>query len=147
MAWYGPTSPDTEMPFIPNDEELDAQLAPSRRTSSEDQAEGSLTVDVYRDDGDIVIQSTIAGATAPDLDISILNDMVTIKGARAPENKIRTNDYFYQELYWGPFSRSIILPEEVDPDAAKAAMKNGILTIRLPTLQKSKTRKLKIELK
>jgi HSP20 family protein len=134
------------MPFTPNDEELDIQLA-SARKEPEEQPEGSLTVDVFRDEGDIVIQSTIAGATAPDIDISILNDMVTIKGSRSPESKIRSKDYYYQELYWGPFSRSIILPEEVDPDAAKASMKNGILTIRLPTLEKTKTKKLKIELK
>ncbi len=134
------------MPYIPNDEELDIQLASSRKEPQE-QAEGSLTVDVYRDDGDIIIQSTIAGATAADIDITILNDMVTIKGARQPEAKVRQNNYYYQELYWGPFSRSIILPEEVDADAAKASMKNGILTIRLPTLEKSKTKRLKIELK
>lgn len=134
------------MPYAPSDEELDIQLAASRKPSSE-QSEGSLTVDVYRDEGDIIIQSTIAGATIPDMDISILNDMVTIKGSRQPEVKIRSNDYYYQELYWGPFSRSIILPEEVDADGAKASMKNGILTIRLPTLQKAKTKRLKIELK
>jgi len=129
-----------------NDDELDIQLAASGR-STDTQSEGSLTVDVYKEDGDIVIQSTIAGATIPDMDISILNDMVTIKGSRQPEVKIRKGDYFYQELYWGPFSRSIILPEEVDAEGAKASMKNGILTIRLPTLQKAKTKKLKIELK
>ncbi len=134
------------MPYTPNDEELDIQLAAARK-EPEEQSEGSLTVDVFRQDGDIVIQSTIAGATAQDIDISILNDMVTIKGSRSPETKIRQSDYYYQELYWGPFSRSIILPEEVDADSAKASMKNGILTIRLPTLEKSKTKKLKIELK
>ncbi len=134
------------MPYIPNDEELDIQLAATRKEPQE-QSEGSLTVDVYRDDGDIVIQSTIAGATAADIDISILNDMVTVKGARSPDTKVRPNDYYYQELYWGPFSRTIILPEEVDADSAKASMKNGILTIRLPTLEKSKTKRLKIELK
>lgn len=134
------------MPYVPNDEELDIQLAAVQKAPQE-QSEGSLTVDVYRDDGDIVIQSTIAGATAADIDISILNDMVTIKGARQPDVKIRSNDYYYQELYWGPFSRSIILPEEVDADGAKASMKNGILSIRLPTLEKAKTKRLKIELK
>ena len=134
------------MPYIPNEEELDIQLAGTRK-EPQDQTEGSLTVDVYRDDGDIVIQSTIAGATSSDIDISILNDMVTIKGSRQPENKVKTGNYYYQELYWGPFSRSIILPEEVDADAAKASMKNGILTIRLPTIEKAKTKRLKIELK
>jgi HSP20 family protein len=127
-------------------EELDIQLAASRK-EPEEQTEGSLTVDVFRDQGDIVIQSTIAGATSTDIDISILNDMVTIKGSRSPESKIAQKNYYYQELYWGPFSRSIILPEDVDADGAKAAMKNGILTIRLPTMEKAKTKKLKIELK
>jgi HSP20 family protein len=134
------------MPFTPNDEELDIQLAGARK-EPEEQSEGSLTVDVFRQDGDVVIQSTIAGATSADIDISILNDMVTIKGSRSPETKVKPQDYYYQELYWGPFSRSIILPEEVDADSAKASMKNGILTIRLPTLEKAKTKKLKIELK
>lgn len=134
------------MPYIPNDTELDIQLAGTRREAAE-QPEGTLTVDVFRDEGDIVIQSTIAGADSKDLDISILNDMVTIRGTRAPETKVRTQNYYYQELYWGPFSRSIILPEEVDADSAKASIKAGILTIRLPTLEKAKTKRLKIELK
>lgn len=134
------------MPYVPNDEELDIQLAAAKREPEEAQ-EGSLTVDVFRDEGDIVIQSTIAGATPADIDISILNDMVTIRGTRQPDTRIRQQDYYYQELYWGPFSRSIILPEEVDPDAAKASYKNGILTVRLPTLEKAKTKRLKIELK
>lgn len=134
------------MPTMLNEEELDIQLAATRK-QPQDQPEGTLTVDVYREDGDIVIQSTIAGATPQDIDISILNDMVTIKGNRQPDSKIRPQDYFYQELYWGPFSRTIILPEEVDADASKARMEKGILTIRLPTLEKAKTKKLKIELK
>lgn len=129
------------MPFYADDE-TDIRLTAARK--DEPANEGALTVDVFRDDGDIVVQSTIAGATAADIDISILNDMVTIRGSRVPERKIRPSDYFYQELYWGPFSRSIILPEDVDENGAKASMKNGILTIRLPTMDKSKTKRLKI---
>ena len=106
--------------------------------------EGQLTVDVYQTDDEIVIKSTIAGVTADDLDISITNDMVTIKGNRGSEEKIKQSDYYYQELYWGAFSRSIILPEEIDADNAKASMKNGVLTIRLPKLAKSRTKKIKI---
>lgn len=132
------------MPFFP--EETDVRLAAAPK-KDEPSPEGALTVDVFKDDGDIVVQSTIAGATAADIDISILNDMVTIRGTRSPDMKVRPDDYFYQELYWGPFSRSIILPEEVDAEGAKASMKNGILTVRLPTMDKAKTKKLKIELK
>lgn len=126
-----------------NVQEMQAELA-ARRQEQSSSEEGALTVDVFRQDGDIVIQSTIAGASPENMDISILNDMITIKGERHPGEKIRSSDYYYQELYWGPFSRSIILPEEVDPDGADARMEKGILTIRLPTLQKAKTRKLKV---
>jgi len=133
------------MPYSSVPDDLDIRLAGAREP--EEQSEGSLTVDVFRDEGDLVIQSTIAGATSADIDISILNDMVTIKGSRQPEFKVKPDQYEYQELYWGAFSRSIILPEAVDADNAKASMKNGILTIRLPTLEKSRTKKLKIELK
>lgn len=108
------------------------------------QEEGQLTVDVYQTEDEIVIKSTIAGVTAEDMDIAITNDMVTIKGNRKPDEKVRPSDYYYQELYWGPFSRSIILPEEIDSDNAKASMKNGILTIRLPKLSKSRIKKIRI---
>jgi HSP20 family protein len=127
-------------------DELDIRLAAAKREPAEPE-EGSLTVDVFKDDGEVVIQSTIAGTAASDLDISILNDMVTIKGTRKPDATIKSEDYYYQELYWGAFSRAIILPEEVDPDSARASMKNGILTIRLPTIQKAKTKKVMVELK
>ena len=94
--------------------------------------EGHLTVDVFRSGNDIIIQSTIAGTDPNDMDISITKDMVTIKGQRSTEEKIKSSDYYHRELYWGSFSRSIILPVDIDPDNAKASMKNGILTIRLP---------------
>lgn len=121
--------------------ELAATKNISRKSTEE---EGQLTVDVYQTEDDIVIKSTIAGVTADDLDISITNDMVTIKGGRKPDEKVRQSDYYYQELYWGPFSRSIILPEEIDSDNAKASMKNGVLTIKLPKLAKSRIKKVKI---
>src|SRR3989344_8410849 len=96
--------------------------------------EGHLTVDVFRNRNDIIVQSTIAGTDPNDIDISITKDMVTIKGQRTTEEKIKSSDYYHRELYWGSFSRSIILPVDIDPDNAKASMKNGILTIRLPIL-------------
>lgn len=105
---------------------------------------GILTVDVYQTADDIIIKSTIAGATADELDISVTNEVVTIKGSRKMEDKISAHDYYYQELYWGSFSRSIILPEEIDADNAKASLKNGVLTLKLPKLAKNKTKKLRI---
>lgn len=98
--------------------------------------EGHLTVDVFQNDNNIVIQSTIAGTDPNDIDVSITKDMVTIKGTRNPTDKVKPEDYYHRELYWGSFSRSIILPVDIDPDNAKATIKNGVLTIRLPRLSK-----------
>ncbi len=123
----------------------EADLAATRNPVKTKQAEeGQLTVDVYQTDNDIVIKSTIAGVTADDIDVSITNDMVTIKGNRKSDEKIKESDYYYQELYWGSFSRSIILPEEIDADKAKAIMKNGVLTLRLPKMSKSRIKRVRI---
>lgn len=116
----------------------------STKKESRQEGEGQLTIDVFQTEDDVVIQSTIAGVSDKDLDISVTNDMVTIKGTRAPEQKVKTSDYYYQELYWGSFSRSVILPVDVDADSAKASMKNGILTIRLPKLDRIKTKKIRV---
>ena len=129
--------------FSDNNEEYAPALAVSRKKEPEDH-DGQLTVDVYQTDDEIVIQSTIAGVDQNDIDISVTNDMVTVKGKRAAQEKIRSSDYYYQELFWGSFSRSIILPEDVDSDNAKASMKNGLLTIRLPKLANTKIKKVKI---
>ena len=104
-------------------------------SKNEPKEEGHLTVDVFRSGNDVVVQSTIAGADPNDMDISITKDMVTIKGRRAMEERVNSPDYYHRELYWGSFSRSIILPVDIDPDSAKASMKNGILTIRLPKVK------------
>lgn len=122
--------------------ELTASKSPAKAKQPEE--EGQLTLDVYQTDDEIVIKSTIAGVTADDIDISMTNEMVTIRGSRKQEEKIKEQDYYYQELYWGSFSRSIILPEEIDADKAKATMKNGVLTLRLPKLAKSKVKKVRV---
>jgi len=107
--------------------------------------EGQLTVDVYQTEGDIVIKSTIAGVDPQALDIAITNDMVTIKGTRVKDEEVSEESYYYQECYWGPFSRSIILPLDVDADKTAATIKNGILTIRLPKVEKSRTKKIRVK--
>lgn len=100
--------------------------------------EGQLSVDVYQTASDIVIKSTIAGVKPEDIDISIQNDMITIRGQRQREKEIKDEDYFYQECYWGGFSRSIILPVEVRTDKIDAALKDGVLTVILPKARKSR---------
>ncbi len=109
------------------------------------ESEGQLTIDVYQTANEVVIKSTIAGVKPEDIDISMTNDMITIKGKREKDEEIKEEDYYYQECYWGSFSRSVILPVDVEADKAKASMKNGILTVRLPKIEKVKTKKIEIE--
>lgn len=107
-------------------------------------SEGQLTIDVYQTDNEIVIKSTIAGVKPEDLDVSINNDMVTIRGDRKNDEVVEGENYYYQECYWGTFSRSVILPVEVIADKAEAQMKNGILTIRLPKADTTKSKRIQV---
>ena len=107
--------------------------------------EGQLTVDMWQTPTDIVIQAIVGGVKPEDLEVSISHDMVTLRGKRERLREVSGSDYFYQELYWGMFSRSILLPQEIDPDEAEATIKNGLLTITLPKLDKARIQKLKVK--
>lgn len=110
------------------------------------EAEGQLTVDVFQTDKEIIVQSTVAGVSDEDLEINITGESVTIRGKREKEEKIEDQDYFYKECFWGSFARSIILPQEIDPDRSTAVLKNGILTIRMPKIERQKARKIKVKI-
>ncbi len=110
-----------------------------------EEVEGSLMVDVYQTPTSIIIESAVAGVNPEDLDISITSDSISIRGKREKVEKVDEKDYLYQECYWGRFSRSIILPEEIDPDKAQASLKNGVLKIVLPKVNRQKAKKLKIK--
>lgn len=109
-----------------------------------DEAEGQLTLDVYQTPDEIIIQSIIAGVKSEDLDVSITQDMITIRGKRERSQEISQENYYYNELYWGTFSRSVLLPQEVDIDEAEATIKNGLLTVRLPKIDREQIQKLKV---
>ena len=111
------------------------------------QPEGELAIDVYQTEKDIVIQSAIAGIRPEELDVSIENDVVTISGIRGNPNEDETRHYFHEECFWGPFSRQIFLPEEVNINNVEASMKDGIFTLRLPKAMREQARKVKIERK
>lgn len=134
---------DIVAPIIPPD-----PIIPPEKEEEDDEigsdAEGQLTIDVYQTDKDIVIKSTIAGVKPENLDVDINSEMVTVKGKRTQDDEVDAENYYYQECYWGPFSRSIILPVEIVTEKAEATMKNGILTIRLPKMEVARTRKLQV---
>ncbi|MFC1644463.1 Hsp20/alpha crystallin family protein [Patescibacteria group bacterium] len=128
-------------PELNYDESSDQNWMTNKEEADDD---GQLTIDVYQTDTEVVIKSTIAGVKPEDLDVSINNDMVVIKGERTNEEEIKEEDFYYQECYWGSFSRSIVLPVDVLSEKAEASLKNGILTLRLPKAETNKIKKIQV---
>jgi len=110
----------------------------------DDEEDGQLAVDMYQTPTDIVIKTMVAGVKPEDLDISITRDMVTIHGKRMESYEDTGSDFFHKELYWGSFSRTIVLPAEVEIEEAEASEKHGLLTLILPKIDKNRQSKLKV---
>ncbi len=106
--------------------------------------EGELPVDMYQTGDAIVIRALVAGVSPDDLDIAITRDMVTIKGLREEYQESADDDYYHRELFWGSFSRTLLLPEEVIIDEAEAQEKHGLLEIKLPKVDKDRSTRLKV---
>lgn len=111
----------------------------------EEEEEGQLSVDVYQTADHIILKAVVAGVKPDHLDVSITRDMVTIKGKREEQKEVTEENYFYKELYWGSFSRTILLPQEVEVDGAEANEKHGVLIIKLPKIDKDRETKLKVK--
>jgi HSP20 family protein len=107
--------------------------------------EGELPVDMYQTNDAIVIKALVAGVSPADLDISITRDMVTIRGVREEYQETNDDNYYHRELFWGSFSRTLLLPEEVVIDEAEAQEKHGLLEIRLPKLDKHRSTQLRVK--
>lgn len=108
-------------------------------------AEGQLPVDVYQTPSEIVIRTFIAGVRPDEINLSISRDMVVIEGSRAERESIADTEYFNRELFWGSFSRTILLPQEVDVENSSASAKDGLLTLILPKLDKARQTKLRVK--
>lgn len=120
-------------------EELNEEI-----TDEFEEGEGQLAIDVYQSGNDIIVEAPVAGVGIDELDLEISPESVAIRGKREQHEKIADNDYLYQECYWGKFSRSIILPQEINPDHTTATFKNGVLRITLPKVNKQKMKKVKV---
>jgi HSP20 family protein len=129
------------------DEQQETMETESQPTSQEDwlsEYEGQLTIDMYQTKDNVIIKSTIAGVKPEDIDVTIANDMVTIRGERRRDFDASAEDYFYQECYWGSFSRSVVLPVDVDIESVAADLRDGILTVVLPKAAKAKAKKIRV---
>lgn len=119
---------------------------PTRESSSwEALSEGQLLVDVYDRPDAIVVRSLMAGVHAEDLEISLNGDMLTIRGTRQETETIADDQFFARECYWGSFSRSIIIPTQIQQDKIKAFSKNGVVVIILPKVIQSDGISIKTE--
>lgn len=118
---------------------------PIANTWVDEDIEGQLAVDVYQTKNSVVVKAPVAGVDPEMIDIDVTNDSVAIRGERYDEKEVDQEGYHFQECYWGSFARSVVLPVECDAEKAEATFKNGILTIRLPKIQKTKAKKVKVK--
>lgn len=117
----------------------DAALAP--------RATGTLAVDVYETDDDVVVKASVPGVEPEDLDISITGDTLTIKGETRAEEDVEEENYVYRERRYGVFSRSMTIPTSVEADEADAEFEDGVLTLRLPKAEEVKPKTIEIKAK
>ena len=115
--------------------------SPPKNITEEDR---QIDIDLVNTPNNILITACIPGVDAEHIDVSITRELVTISANTADRKTYRDEDYYYREVFWGSFSRTIVLPQEVEAEEAKAKIKDGILTIKLPKIDKDKQTKLKI---
>lgn len=126
-----------------HDEVPDEKQTANWMETENDEAE--LAVDVYQTPTDIVIQTFVAGVRPENLDLTIARDTITISGKREENRNVGEDNYFIKELYWGKFSRTISLPQEIEPEEAEATERHGLLTIRLEKIDKDKKTNIKVK--
>lgn len=131
-----------------NDEDfLEGEVEASEEWLQDDSEdlEGQLAVDVYQTKDNIVIKAPIAGVKPDQIDISVSDDMLTLRGERVDEKEVDREHYYVQECYWGAFSRSIILPVATVAEEAKASLKDGVLTVTIPKAVQDKVKKISVQ--
>lgn len=126
-------------------EQVNIHQQASQWSEDEVEQDGELPIDMYQTRDSIIIRALVAGVSPEDLNISITRDMVTLQGQREEIQEAPDEDYYHRELFWGSFSRSIVLPEEIVIDEAEAKEKHGLLEIILPKLDKGRSTRLSVK--
>lgn len=112
---------------------------------SEGSGEAKLAVDVAQNDTHIFVVSTMAGSKPDKIEVLVHNDLLTIRGTRySPLENEKDIEYYYEECFWGVFSRSVVLPVNVKGDLAHAKFQNGVLFVSIP--KQKKDNKISIEI-
>lgn len=131
----------------PHQESTQAQEQPEEPVDEWDEEEavpGQLAVDVYETKEKLVVKARTAGVNKSDLDVSIADNTLSIRGTLSAGNEDDVVNYFVQECYWGEFSRSIALPIAVKEDEIEAVLKDGVLTISFTKVKQDTVKKIQI---
>ncbi len=110
-------------------------------------AEGTVPVDMYQQDGALIVKAPMPGVKPEDIDISIVGDTLTIKGETKEEKEVKEENVIRRERRLGSFSRSVSLPTPVDTSKANASFENGVLTLTLPVAEEAKPKAIKVQAK
>ncbi len=108
---------------------------------------GTLALDMYETDDDVVVRASVPGVDPEDLDINITGDTLTIRGETRAEEEVEEDNYIYRERRYGAFSRSVAIPTAVEADEAEAEFEDGILTLRLPKAEEVKPKEIRVKTK
>jgi len=110
----------------------------------DDTVPGQLAVDVYETKEKLVVKARTAGVNKNDLDVSISDNQLTIRGTLSAGTEEDVENYFLQECYWGEFSRTIALPVPVKEEEIEAVLKDGVLTISFGKVQQDTVKKIQV---
>ncbi|MFO7594387.1 MAG: Hsp20/alpha crystallin family protein [Pseudomonadota bacterium] len=102
-------------------------------------------VDIIERDNEVIVKAEVPGVAKEDLDVSVTDNSVTIKGCTSHEETEEKGDYYRSEIRRGSFSRTVALPSSVNSDKAKATFKDGILELTIPKVEKSKRKSVTID--
>lgn len=105
---------------------------------------GQLAVDVYETKEKLFVKARTAGVNKQELDVSIADNTLSIRGTLSAGNEEEVENYFVQECYWGEFSRSIALPVPVKEEEVEAMLKDGVLTISFTKVKQDTVKKIQI---
>lgn len=118
--------------------------APSDEWDEEEAVPGQLAVDVYETKERLVVKARTAGVNKSELDVSIADNTLSIRGTLSAGNEDDVENYFVQECYWGEFSRSITLPVPVKEEEIEAVLKDGVLTISFTKMKQDSVKKIQV---
>ena len=134
----------SEDQVAPGDEPSNQAAADDTEWDADEPVAGQLAVDVYETKEKLVVKGRVAGVNKADLDVSISDNTLTIRGTLSAGSEDDVENYFLQECYWGEFSRSIVLPVPVKEEEIEAVLKDGVLTISFAKVKQDTVKKIQV---